>query len=122
MTDKTMPREMPKRLWAFDEEPNGKSVNTRCWVTYKPTALPATNRAEYIRADIAEAKNQALIEALEEIYGCFQAAYAEGLLEELSNQENKDTGSLYDLVIRRLMPALEIADTRLNTINKVLEG
>ena len=43
-----------------------------------------------------------LVDALEEVVGCFDAAYTEGLLERLSDENNRDIGSLYDLITRRL--------------------
>ena len=46
-----------------------------------------------------------MVEALETIDQCFEAAYAEGLAEKLNGDEMFETGSLADLVNRRLLPA-----------------
>ena len=55
----------------------------------------------------------ALREALEEVIGCFKAAYAEGLHDKLMEIDNPEAGSLTGLITRRLLPALEIAETAL---------
>ena len=57
--------------------------------------------------------NERMKAALEEITECFDAAYFEGLIERMTEQENTDAGSLFDLINRRLLPALNIAQAAL---------
>lgn len=44
-----------------------------------------------------------------EVVGCFEAAMAEGLIERLEECTDRNPGSLYDLVRRRLLPAQNAA-------------
>lgn len=62
---------------------------------------------------VAAPSQDALVEALEEVVGCFNAAYTEGLIERMAEQENTDAGSLHDLVSRRIMYALTAAQSAL---------
>ena len=48
--------------------------------------------------------NKPLVDALQEIDMCFEAAYVEGLCEKINNDE-----ALADLINRRLLPARDIA-------------
>lgn len=50
-----------------------------------------------------------LLDALEEIAGCFTAAETEGLIERINEREFYDDGSIFGLVVRRLLPAGEVA-------------
>jgi hypothetical protein len=57
-------------------------------------------------ADAIEARDAEIArlrEALEEVHGCFSAAETEGLSRVLTEQQNTDLCSLYDLVTRRLL-------------------
>ncbi len=51
----------------------------------------------------SEKRIQDLENTLREVIGCVDAAYAEGLAEMLAEEKNTDTGSLHDLVTRRLL-------------------
>jgi hypothetical protein len=74
---------------------------------------------EYVRrAQMAIEKEELfdeMVEALETIDQCFETAYAEGLAEKLNGDEMFETGSLADLVNRRLLPARETAIQALAT-------
>ena len=75
-----------------------------------------TDCTQYTRADIHNAvvaERDRYKAALGVILGCFNAAYAEGLLDVMSNEDNVQVGGLYDLVSRRLLPAMDIAQQAL---------
>lgn len=55
--------------------------------------------------EAAEAEVKAMGEALSEVEGCFDAAFAEGLQERLNDEADRSLGTLYDLVTRRLLSA-----------------
>lgn len=61
--------------------------------------------------DLTQARGieRTLREALTEVVGCFDAAYAEGLAERMSDLEDRDTGSIHDLLTRRILYAHEAA-------------
>ena len=61
-------------------------------------------------------KIKILTKALENIAGCFNAAYFEGLLDKLGDETNIDADSLYGLVTRRLQPAHDFALIALNDV------
>ena len=48
----------------------------------------------------------ALEAELEAAEGCFDAAVSEGLMDRLAKAENTEVGSLHDLIVRRLLPAV----------------
>jgi hypothetical protein len=52
----------------------------------------------------AAARIEELEGALQEVSGCFDAAYAEGLSERLA-EADQDVGTLADLILRRLVYA-----------------
>lgn len=51
--------------------------------------------------------------ALKDIDGCFIAAYVEGLSERMAELENVDSGSIHDLLQRRILPAWHTATAAL---------
>lgn len=74
---------------------------------------------DYVLFSDAQAKSLAderrikeLEDALIEIYGSFDAAIYEGLMEKLEG-EDAEVGSLTDLVRRRLLPSADVARTAL---------
>lgn len=68
----------------------------------------------YSDAHALEERVAVLEAALTEIVGCFDAAFFEGLAEQMGN-DTVDEGSVTDLVRRRLLPAGDEA-------RKALEG
>lgn len=62
--------------------------------------------------------NEELLGRINEIIGCFDAACLEGLQERLADCENKEVGSLYDLLGRRILPAFELACDIRNTLQQ----
>lgn len=57
--------------------------------------------------DAANKQADELAEAREETFGCFNAAFAEGLHKRMEELEDRQPGSIYDLLQRRLMWAYE---------------
>lgn len=57
-------------------------------------------------------------EEIEAAHGCFSAAYTEGLHDVLANEENQDTGSLHDLVTRRLLYAMDHLQSAVSLIDQ----
>ncbi len=80
---------------------------------------PAT-RAESAERERDEAREQVrvLTEALREVQGCFQAAYVEGLQERLGAEEDNDTGSLRDLIERRILYAYPAVNDALEKLSQ----
>jgi hypothetical protein len=56
------------------------------------------------------------VEEIENAYSCFNAAYHEGLLDKLAEQTDTDTGSLHDLVTRRILYAINHLDAALEAL------
>jgi len=65
--------------------------------------------AERQKTDVAEVRLSEAMKALDEVKGCFAAAYAEGLADRIAGASGYATGSLIDLVRRLLLPAFEAA-------------
>lgn len=69
-------------------------------------AVLAEEKLEALEAVAAQAPS-GLVEALEEVLCCFNAAYAEGLHEKMMEAADTEPGSLVDLIQRRLLYAYE---------------
>lgn len=74
----------------------------------KPACTVNTAKlAQLIAAHVAAQAPSGMVEALEEVMGCFNAAYAEGLHEKMMEAVDTEPGSLVDLIQRRLLYAYE---------------
>lgn len=63
-----------------------------------------------------------LVAALSSIRECVFAAMFEGLQDRLAEEENTDAGSLYDLVMRRLLPMDAYAQAALEKLGADKKG
>lgn len=77
----------------------------------------ATDRIEDAIAALQETV-RAYEDALDEVQGCFAAAYIEGLADRMAEQDNKDPGSLTDLIQRRVLYANEVIVPRVLAIHR----
>lgn len=105
--------EMPKEIW-MQQSYDQNHFDTWC------TDVINEDDVNFVRRDIYTTALRNVREALATALGCFEAADYEGLLFRMAEEKNRESGSLYDLLSRRIIHAQPEIEAALATLDELM--